>query len=108
MTITAIQHSTIQIAPLYSINDPSFGSRDVVDRKLTVDALSHDYNNSDRNRGQRAAGIVFKGDQFEGDTSVWKISSNTDILIEENRMNPNKRTSPLEEVEDPADGLAPL
>ena len=92
MTITAIQHSTIQIAPSYSVNDASFASRNVVDRKLTVDLLSHDYNNSDRNRGQRAAGIVFTGDQFEGDTSVWKISSNTDILIDENRMNPNERS----------------
>lgn len=54
MTITAIQHSTIQIAPSYSVNDASFASRNAVDRKLTVDLLSHDYNNSDRNRGQRA------------------------------------------------------
>jgi hypothetical protein len=92
VTITAIQHSTIQIAPSHSVNDASFALKDAADRKFTVDLLSYDYNNSDRNRGQRAAGIVFKGDQFEGDMRVLKISSNTDILIEENKMNPNERS----------------
>ena len=57
MVISAIQHSIMQIAPSQSVNDPSFSSNKWGDRIQIADALSREYNGSDRNRAQKVPGI---------------------------------------------------
>lgn len=88
VVIRAVQQALLQIVPTKSVSDPAFQTMNKARRREYAEKESKRFNNSDRNRTQRARDCIYVGSQFLGDTNVLRVDFNADIEIIENKLNP--------------------